>query len=73
MKFELEIMREIWPDNGDGEHIEIGPDRDGMQLVEIRQKEPDGKISARITLEPDAAKLLSKALSDCANELSIEN
>ena len=65
-------MREIWPDNGDGEHIEIGPDRDGMQLVEIRQKEPDGKISARMTFDLDAARLVAQALSDYANELSQE-
>ena len=73
MKYQLETMREIWPDRGDGEYIEIGPDRDGTELVEIRQKEPDGKISARITVHPDAARLLAKALTACADELSLAN
>ena len=66
-------MREIWPDRGDGEYFETGPDRDWTELVEIRQKEPDGKISARITVHPDAARLLAIALNDCAEELSPAN
>ena len=73
MKHKLEIMREIWPDHGYGEYLEIGPDRDGTELVEIRQKEPDGKISARISVCPDAARLLANALTACAEELSPAN
>lgn len=69
MASELEIMREIWPDHGDGEYLEVGPDRDGTGCVEIRQKEPDGKISARITMSPEFARLLAGALYSCATEL----
>ncbi len=46
MKYELETMREIWLEGG--EKIEIGPDRDGLSLVEIRYKSGSGQIySAR--------------------------
>lgn len=66
----METLREIWPVQGDGERIEIGPDRDGLKLVEIRVKEPDGQISARITMGTEAAKLMAQALLLCATELS---
>lgn len=72
MKYEMETIREIWPDCGSGEYIEVGPDRDVLGLVEIRQKEPNGKISARISMTIEAATLVSKALSMCANELQQE-
>ena len=70
MQYEMETLREIWPTKGEGERIEIGPDRDGLKLVEIRQKEPNGTISGRITVEPEAAKLIAEALLLCAAELS---
>ena len=73
MKYELETMREIWPQHGYGEYLEIGPDRDGTELVEIRQQQPDGTISDRITVHPDAARLLATALNACADELSPAN
>lgn len=69
MRYEMETMREIWPDKGDGERIEVGPDRDGIGLVEIRQKQPDNSISDRITLPVEAARLLAKALILCADEM----
>ena len=67
--YELEVMREIWPPHGDGEYLEIGPDRDGLELIEIRQKESNGKISARISLRIDEVKLVVQALEACAVEL----
>jgi hypothetical protein len=73
MKYEMETMREIWPEKGDGEHIEVGPDRDGLQCVEIRQKEPDNKISSRITFSVEAARLVAHAMLKCADEISSAN
>lgn len=66
----METMREIWPDMGEGDYIEIGPDREGAGCVEIRQKEPDGKISARITMTIESARLVAKAVALCADDLS---
>jgi hypothetical protein len=73
MKYKMETMREIWPEEGDGEHIEVGPDTDGLQCVEIRQKEPDNKISSRITFSAEAARVVAHALLKCADEISSAN
>jgi hypothetical protein len=70
MKYELETMREIWPNHGGGEYIEVGPDRDGLKLVEIRQRERDGKISSRIAFDVEAARLVATAMLKCIDELS---
>lgn len=61
MKYELEKMYEIWDERG--EHLEIGPDRDGLNLIEIRVRDADNKITNRIELEQDQAKLLIAALA----------
>lgn len=52
---------EIWNDKH-GERIEIGEDRDGLGLTEIRQIDSQGKMLARITLDDDALSLTIKAL-----------
>ena len=69
----METMREIWSEKGDGERVEVGPDKDGLQCVEIRQKEPDDKISARITFSVEAARLVAHAMLKCADEISSAN
>jgi len=69
MKYEIEVMREIWPDKGVGERWEIGPDRDGLECVEIRQRDPDGKISARISFSPELALLVADSIKQCSLEL----
>ena len=69
MKYEIETMREIWPDRGSGEYIEVGPDREGTGLVEIRQKQHDGKISDRITMFLDCAFLVAESINRCVKEL----
>lgn len=67
-KFEMETMREIWT-NGEVEHYEVGPDRDGLQLVEIRYREQGGKIGERMSFPPELARLISDAMAKCADEL----
>lgn len=59
--FELETLYEIWS-NQDGSSIEVGPDRDGLDLVEIRQRDEGHKIIARITMAKEQAELLKVAL-----------
>ena len=72
MKFEMETLREIW--NGeDKAHYEVGPDRDGLQCVEIRYRGEDGKIGERMSFPPEMARLISVALAKCADELSTPN
>ncbi len=61
MGYTLETQMQIWS-NESGERIEVGPDRDGLGLLEIRYVDEDGKISNRITLDGEQVPLLIKAL-----------
>ena len=62
MDFELETVKEIW-DNRHGDHIEVGKDRDGLDLIEIRAyTSGNTKAYTQITLEPVQAKLVAIAL-----------
>jgi hypothetical protein len=58
----LEMMYELWVD---GDCYEIGPDRDGLDLVEIRLRS-DGKITHRMTFSKAAALNVAKALNAVA-------
>lgn len=66
-KFELETLYQIW-DNRHGDYIEVGPDRDGLGLIELRVftlESPgamDHVISDRLTINDDQLPLLIKAL-----------
>jgi hypothetical protein len=60
MKFELESLYEIWDERGG--RIEVGPDRDGLSLIEIRVRDESGKLGSCITLESEQAKLVVFAL-----------
>ena len=66
--FSVETVREIWHDS-DGWRIDVGPDRDGLNCVEIRLREPSGEITARMTFMPEAAELVAKAMLALAQEL----
>jgi len=65
--FSLETVREVW-NNKSGERIEVGPDRDALDLIEIRYYGPDDKIISRITLTLENAPLVAKAILACAEE-----
>lgn len=60
--YTLEKLYEVWDDET-GDHFEIGPDRDGLDLVEIRLKDKDGKITNRFCFTKDCGILLSEALT----------
>ena len=60
--FELEHRFRIW-DNRHGSFVEVCDDGDGLGLIDIRSHDDHGKELACITLEPQQAKLLLKALS----------
>jgi hypothetical protein len=63
MTYTLETMYEVW-DDGSGSHIEIGPDRDGLDLVEIRSFEPKGnEPTDRIVMTKEQAQMVARALS----------
>ena len=68
MSFSLETTRVVWCDKH-GECTEVGPDRDGVGLLELRQKSSDGKIIGSVTLQTEMARLVARAMLTCADEL----
>ena len=60
----METLREIFNDE-DKSCVEIGPDRDGLGLVEIRYREDNGKVTERMSFPPDQAKLVIEAMKGC--------
>jgi hypothetical protein len=62
-QYELETKKVIW-DNKHGERIEVGPDGDGLDLVEIRSYDAAGKLEREISFRPDQAHLVWRALGE---------
>lgn len=58
MTYSMETMYEIWNDKS-GDCIEIGPDRDGLGLIEIRDKQSK---NVSLVLEVEQAELVILAL-----------
>lgn len=67
MPHSLEKMYQIWDDR-QGDCVEVGPDRDGLDLLEIRYRSERGKIGDRITLNFEQAKMLIQALTDLVDD-----
>lgn len=58
--FSREIVHRIYDDDT-GEHIEVGPDADTGELLEIRQIE-QGKPCARVVGNPEQMRLLAYSI-----------
>lgn len=72
-KYELDTVRELWCAGWDGDSIKVGPDRDGLGVVELRYENKAGEVMDRLSIPPDAAELLAQAILDCAKELNAKN
>jgi len=70
--YALETVREIWPSDPDFESFEVGPDRDGLGCVEVRMKDRKGAIVDRMLFDPGLARMIAKALQECAGEVENE-
>lgn len=68
MNFEMETVREIFNDK-DKTKVEVGPDRDGLDFVEIRYRNEFGKIEEHMSFPPALARMVAIALNQCANEI----
>lgn len=66
-RFSLEHLFELWDDDN-GSRIEIGPDRDGLNLVEIREKDEKSNFIARITMTAEQALLAAAAIKQVAED-----
>ena len=68
MKYSLERLIEIW-NNDDGTRIEIGPDRDGLGLIEIRERNEKSVIEGRLTFNKEQAHLIAQALLELSKDV----
>jgi len=59
-KFSTEIVHKVYNDKT-GDCIEVGPDADCGDLIEIRQVE-GGKLCVRICGEPEQMRLVAEAI-----------
>jgi hypothetical protein len=64
VKLTVETVYQIWNDD-DGTRLEVGPDRDGLDMIEIRRHTEDGKICDRIAMPRDEA----IHLRDCLDKI----
>lgn len=60
-KYSLEPRYEIWDDEN-GDRIEVGNDRDGLDLVEIRAVDEKGKVTQSITIGEEGVPALIESL-----------
>ena len=68
-KYEMEAVYEVW-DNKSGEHFAVGPDRDGLGLIEVRYFQPEKlECVSRLTFTPEQATMISSALDKVVNDL----
>lgn len=61
MSYSFETVQQVWDDKS-GERIEIGPDRDALELIEIRHVSNEGKTGQSVVMTKEQAELVYKAL-----------
>ena len=61
-KYSLETCHQVWNDDT-GERIEVGPDRDGLDMLEIRTYTDDGARGESIMLTYKQARLVAQAIN----------
>ncbi len=59
--YSIETIYRVYNDKS-GEYIEVGPDADGIGLIEIRMYTDDGKISQRVMGTSIEMKLVAEAI-----------
>ena len=60
-KYAVEDVILIW-DNIHGTHTYVGPDADGLDLMEVRAVDENTKITTRLTFTKEEANLVAKAI-----------
>ena len=59
--YSVETVRKVYDDSC-GEHIYIGPDADGFDLIELRYVDSKGVIGSRISMPKALALLVAEAI-----------
>ena len=68
--YEIETIKQIWH-NQDGWRIEIGPDPDGLDCVEIKERNENNKILGIIRVEKECALLIARAINDLYGDKNV--
>lgn len=68
MPFSLEAVYQIWDDKH-GSRIEVSPDKDGLDMVEVRFVDDAGQVGASIVMQPEQAALVARAIGDTIKAL----
>ena len=61
--YTLEHVIKVW-DNKTGDHVYVGPDADGLELVDLRYVDSAGKIVARITIPREMVVMVARAINE---------
>jgi hypothetical protein len=73
--YTIESIKRVYDDDC-GEYVQVSPDADGLNCVEIRQYNSKGNIcgdgQARITMAPAMAEKLAEALQAYLDDLKKE-
>jgi hypothetical protein len=65
--YSAETVRKVYDDSC-GDHIYVGPDADGLDLVELRYVDSKGVISSRISMPKPLALLVAEAMIAAAKD-----
>lgn len=68
MGYTLDTVYEIWDDQA-GTRTAVGPDRDGLDLVELRRHADDGTCETRTAFLPAEALSIAAAMIKCAEDM----
>jgi len=60
-KYTVETKFQIWNDDH-GDRLEVGPDSEGLGILEIRYVDEDNKVIDQILLDWEQARLLAEVL-----------
>jgi hypothetical protein len=68
MPFTLETVYQAWDDEH-GERVEVGTDRDGLDLVEVRSYSVESKPVQSIMMQPEQARMVAESILKVCDEL----
>lgn len=68
-KFTVEKVMKIWDDKV-GEYLQIGPDGDGLGLLDLQYVDVTGKINSRIVLPREMLLVVARVILDNYSEES---
>lgn len=72
MAYTTETIKQIWNDS-DGSKFYVGPDRDGLELVEVSFYYNGDKADNTVVMERDAAILVARAILELYDKLDTDD